>query len=165
MYTDAEIKNRWNLMFERCYKGINKCYSGAAVCSEWENYDNFKEWFLANIYGTKQFKLEIDKDLFGKGKKLYSPDTCCLLPKSVNAIISSCKSRNEYLPGVSRVKNGKYKASINRNGSLKYKIFDSEYDAFNFYKEEKEKSIQILAESYKFLLPEKIYNALINFKL
>ena len=163
MYTDSYIKNRWNLLIDRVNNGTGNAYRDAKICEEWCDYNNFKNWFLQNAYASKQFKLELDKDLFGNGEKLYSPETCCLLPKSLNILLASCKSRNEYLPGVSKTKNGKFVISVVRNTTRVRKVFDTELEAFQEYKKLKKENIVIAAEAYKFLLPERIYKALLEY--
>lgn len=165
MYTDSYIKNRWNLLIDRVNNSTGNSYRDARICEEWFDYNNFKNWFLQNAYASKQFKLELDKDLFGNGDKLYSPETCCLLPKSLNILLASCKSRNQYLPGVSKTKNGKYKISIERNITRVRKVFDTESEAFEEYKKLKKENIAIATEAYKFLLPERIYKALLEFEV
>ena len=163
MYTDSYIKNRWNLLLNRVNNGVGNSYRDTKICEEWLDFNNFKSWFIENSYAGKQFKLEIDKDLFGNGDKLYSPETCCLLPKSLNILLSSCTSRNEFLPGVSLTKSGKYQVSSTRNCTVIKKVFDTQEEAFEEFKRFKKESILIAAEAYKFLLPDRIYKALIEF--
>ena len=40
----------------------------------------------------KNGKMSIDKDLFSRGEKQYSPKTCCFIPMSVN--LSEAGRRN-----------------------------------------------------------------------
>jgi len=64
---------------------------------------------------------QIDKDLLGNGK-LYSPDTCCFLPKSVNSFLVRTSSRNgKGLPvGVYKSK-GRFQAACSHPfGGKKY---------------------------------------------
>lgn len=160
MYTDKDIRNSWNAMTNRCAEGY------ADICDEWKDYANFKEWFLKNVYATKQFRLEVDKDLFSKGKKLYSPETCCLLPKSLNIQLSTCSSKNGLLPGVTyNSKPGTFKARVCRSGIVKERTFPTEEQAFQFYKKEKEENIRIAADAYQFLLPDRTYQALLKIKV
>ena len=160
IYTKKDAKKVWTLMINRCSQGY------AEVCDEWKNYKSFEDWYMNNTYGTKQFRLELDKDLLSKGPKIYSPDTCCLLPKSLNLLLSSCVSRNRLLPGVQyNSKSKTFTATVNRSTITKKKTFKSERDAFEFYKLEKEKNIKIAAEAYSFLLPFNIYKALIEYEV
>lgn len=158
MYTEKDARKIWGLMIRRCSEGYAK------VCDEWKNYSNFKEWYMNNVYGTKQFRLELDKDLFSKGDKVYSPETCCLIPKSINLLIASCTSRNNLLPGVTyNPKSETFTASINFATKINKKTFKTEDEAFQFYKTEKEKVIKTYTEAYSFLLPDRIYKTLMSY--
>lgn len=159
MYTEKDARKIWGLMIRRCSEGYAK------VCDEWKNYINFKEWYFENIYGTKQFKMQLDKDLFSKGQKIYSPETCCFLPQSLNTLLASCTSRNEFLPGVQITRNKTFKAKAVRNITSIEKVFKTEDEAFQFYKHEKEENIRISTEAYSFLLPRKIYMALMGYEI
>ncbi|WP_313132612.1 hypothetical protein [Anaerocolumna sp.] len=159
MYTEKDAKATWNSMINRCANGYAK------VCDEWKSYIKFKQWYFDNVYGTKQFKLQLDKDLFSIGEKIYSPETCCFLPKSLNSLIASCTSRNGLLPGVQLTKANTYKASIGHIGKYSEKVFEAEYEAFEYYKIVKEKHIKIAAEAYEFLLPDRIYKALLEYEI
>ena len=44
-------------------------------------------------------------------------------------------------------------------------LFDTVYEAFNIYKNEKEKYAKELADKYKDKITEKTYNAIINYKI
>ena len=44
---------------------------------------------------------ELDKDILVKGNKIYSPDTCCFVPKEVNTVFTKRQSkRGDYPIGV-----------------------------------------------------------------
>ena len=96
----------WKNMIRRIYNGYGrfaKCYENCVICEEWLDYGVFKNWY-ENQRGCG-LKYELDKDLLGNGK-LYSPETCCLLPRELNRMISDRKTKNRELPtGV--VKSGK----------------------------------------------------------
>lgn len=159
MFTEKDVKRTWKSMMDRCANGYAK------VCEEWNDYSMFSQWYWINIYGSEQFRLELDKDLFSKGEKLYSPDTCCFLPKSINLILASCTSRNKLLPGILHTKSNTFMVQVNHGSIVRKQTFKTEHEAFLFYKDEKEKNIKIVAEAYKFLLPQKIYDALIGYEV
>lgn len=72
-------------------KQLKKIYNGCEVCEEWRYFPKFKEWFNLNyIKGW-----EIDKDVLFKGNKLYSPETCCFLPKEVNSFFTIKRRRKK----------------------------------------------------------------------
>ena len=88
--TEEYIK--WFSMFVRCYdEDYHKkqpTYIGCKVSEEFCNFQNFASWYTHNIYSCK-YPLEIDKDLLYEGNKIYSPKTCCLIPKEINSTINS----------------------------------------------------------------------------
>lgn len=102
---DAEYKvtgclyyRKWTNMLMRCYcksyLNKHKSYAGSSVCEEWLTFTRFKEWLVSNKYNMKD---ELDKDILSSFGLVYSPDTCCLIPKTVNSFL--CKiSKNGDLP-------------------------------------------------------------------
>lgn len=97
---------RWQQMMTRCYQSTdrrNKAYKDATVCEEWHNYSNFKRWYDKNFPVTDNLNrklvydasISLDKDLFRKnGEKIYSPETCCFIPKELNSFITGLKLNN-----------------------------------------------------------------------
>lgn len=77
----------WFSMMSRCYGNEHEylqcSYKGCQVCEEWHNYQNFAKWYEDNFYDYEE-SLELDKDIIKYGNKLYSPETCLFVPKSVN---------------------------------------------------------------------------------
>src|SRR5690554_5252381 len=149
---DSKIYKAWNSMINRCTGTYSfETYKDTTICKEWQDYANFEKWYRNNIYefnGT----LELDKDLFSKNQKIYSPETCCFLPKEINTLISSASSRNRYLPGVSvnvRKKKVSYTATIKIGKKKTTKVFDTQKEAFYFYKDKKEKHIKDTANKYR----------------
>lgn len=103
---------KWSDMLSRCYrKNGAKTYSETYVCEEWLLASNFKAWMEKQDWEGK----ELDKDLLGDGK-LYSPETCCFLPKSVNSFIKH-SSNTTHLPVGVTLHKGRYIARINNRGS------------------------------------------------
>lgn len=93
--TEEYIK--WFSMFVRCYdkkyQEKQPTYIGCSISEEFHNYQNFAEWYAHYKYECA-YPLEIDKDLLYEGNKLYSPATCCLIPKEINTTINS--KRHDY---------------------------------------------------------------------
>lgn len=86
----------WYGMMLRCYKdGGVKSYKDASVCGEWHNYMNFRTWYFQNCDIEHAGYFALDKDLFGNGKKMYSPETCCFLPNEINSTIKGLKRYDE----------------------------------------------------------------------
>ena len=99
-------------------------------------------------------------------KRIYSPKTCCFLPKRINGMLQGKSKRDSDLPvGVVRYRN-KYMSSYNMNNKKSYMgIYDNPYDAFINYKNNKEKSIKTVANEYKEYIPKYIYDALMNYEI
>jgi hypothetical protein len=94
---------KWSNMLERCYSEEyhkkQPTYIGCSVDERWHNFQVFAKWFEENyIEGY-----ELDKDILLKGNKIYSPETCCFVPKEINLLFKGHKNGKIYPPGVNRV--------------------------------------------------------------
>lgn len=92
--------SKWRGMLQRCYsdkyKARQKTYKNCFVCKEWLTFSNFITWME-----TKEWEgCELDKDILGDGK-LYSPETCCFIPKRINLfLVDRSRFRGDYPLGV-----------------------------------------------------------------
>jgi hypothetical protein len=92
-YTKKEY-DIWYHMLNRCYNPNNKYYylyggAGVHVCPRWLGFDNFLEDLRKMDNYDKLMageKYQLDKDILQPGIvcKVYSPDTCRLIPKVQN---------------------------------------------------------------------------------
>ena len=86
----------WQSMLSRCYDpkyhNRNPAYIGCKVCKEWYSLTAFKKWFDKNYIED----YELDKDILIEGNKLYSPDTCCFVPKEINRLFENKPKRYDY---------------------------------------------------------------------
>lgn len=165
----------WNDMIRRCYpitdkdKEKFKAYEGCYVCDEWLNYQNFAKWYELNIYHIDGEVMQLEKDILIKGNKCYSPDTCTFVPRPINNLLIKSNSIRGDLPiGVTLSKKTKkpYRLLCIVNGKQKLLgTFDNINEAFNAYKEFKENYIKEKANEYKDKIPDKVYQALINYKV
>lgn len=77
----------WDSMLRRCYSSKSKAerptYTGCTVCDEWHYFQTFAEWFT-NARRSDHHNLQLDKDLLSPGNKIYSPETCVLIPRNLN---------------------------------------------------------------------------------
>lgn len=173
---ECAVYNIWKKIIERCYcdrfKLHHNTYKDCTVCDEWHNFRNFYSWYKDNYYSVEDEQMEIDKDLLVKNNKIYSPNTCVILPSSLNClIIKSDKARGDLPIGVYyKNENHKYVAQCNTTINNKRKnihigYYDNYIDAFNGYKEFKEGYIKLKAEEFKSFIPNKAYKALINYKV
>lgn len=167
---------RWKSMLKRCY--YDKCqktcptYKGCCVCEEWLNYSNFKKWYDENYYEIENQTMNLDKDILVKNNKIYSPNTCVFVPQNINTLFTkNNKSRGKYPIGVCKPNNSnKFKAQCNTfyNGKSKLKglgYYNTIEDAFNAYKQFKETEIKQMADYYKDKIPDKLYEAMYNYKV
>ena len=88
----------WYSVLSRCYNLKNKKYliygaKGVVVCEEWKCFQNFAAWYEENskwnIFG---YDLQLDKDILFNinhlEQKIYSPETCLLIPAALNGFLA-----------------------------------------------------------------------------
>lgn len=164
--------NVWVSMIGRCYTTNNrprdKSYIGCEVCQDWLTYSNFHNWFYDPNNGyVKGYNL--DKDIISKGNKIYSPSTCCFIPQELNKIFIKRKSqRGEYPIGTCVLPSGRIASRIQlANKQIHLGSFDTVEEAFNAYKNAKERYIRNIAEKYfqEGKITEKVYNALMKYEV
>lgn len=154
----------WHEMIARCYAEAQKekCptyYNIATVCEEWKCYQTFAEWYTNEQYRCDE-RLHLDKDILYPGNKVYSPYTCMLVPQRINSIFTN-KSNNRKLPtGVKKHTQG-YQAEYSGKN---LGIFRTVEQAYEVYATEKENTVKLMAEEYKDIIPDKVYNALYEYK-
>lgn len=170
------IKTRCNIK-EGDILNIRKCYFGASMCQEWiDNPKTFVKWYLEHYYEVEGESMAVDKDLFGNGSKIYSPEHCCILPQGLNTLLTNCKkhyaeeSKDSILPLGVRYsgRTGKYYGEITFTGSertIKLSDWDTKEEAFAEYKVMKQADILMVAAQYKDKIPDYIYDALLKVKV
>lgn len=167
---NPRIYKIWTNLLARCYckkrtSGRDKSYAKVIICDDWLHYDRFEEWYVKNqLMEVNSF---IDKDLLSHECKIYSPNTCVMLPREINNALQrtelNTKSTSLGLPvGVQRTKDGKI-FSVMKHKHLGF--FKNAEQAFNAYKVEKEKYLKYLAEKYKSVISATAYNALLNYSV
>lgn len=167
----TKAHDAWVRMFDRCYS--NKyhenfpSYIGCEVCEEWWNFQNFAQWFYDNYYVIENQSMEVDKDWFVVGNKIYCPENCCIAPNIINTCLSTHdKVKNFKMPiGVSWHKNGSYIARCSFYGKRKTIGYYHDIEkAEQAYWKFKINYIEQLAEEYKKYIPDRLYNAMKDFK-
>lgn len=175
---DANSKcyRTWNHMLERCFSNELKekypTYKDVTVCEEWLNYSNFKIWFDNNYYEIENETMALDKDILAKGNKIYSPYTCVFVPQKINTIFTKNNSnRGNYYIGVTyrpEINNSKpYCASCSDSKGKQVNLgyYKTPEEAFNVYKNNKEKYIKQVADEYKPYIPQKLYDAMYRYEV
>jgi len=161
--------NLWIAMLQRCfdekYKQKYPTYNDVTCSKEWLSMTKFIE-DVSQMRGYGLIGWALDKDILQKGNKLYSKDTCCFVPAEVNQLlVKSDRIRGEYPVGVCFHKaSGKFRAQLKINGRLKHiGLFANPEEAFFAYKAAKEARIKTLAEKWKHLLDERVFQALLKY--
>lgn len=148
-------------MLLRCYVKAERhlAYEDAKVCEEWLNFKVFAEWYDEHYYKIKE-SLQIDKDVKYPGNTIYSPQTCILIPQKINLMFTN-KPNNRGLPnGIVRQGNG-YLAKYNHE---RLGEFDTVEEAYNYQTKRKKEVIVELANEYKNIMPEYVYDIVVGYE-
>lgn len=155
----------WQKILERCYnekyKDKYKSYFMiTSICDEWLNYQNFAKWYCENEYEVDE-RLHVDKDILYPGNKIYSPYHCLLVPQRINMLFTNKKNKRGLPNGIK--KNGnKYYAKYN---SMELGSANTIEEAYELYAKRKKEEIIKVAEEYKEIIPNKVYEALLNYEV
>lgn len=165
----------WNRMLRRCYSKDNTTsspYYGCEVSDFFKNYSYFNAWCseqtgcLSKDQDGKIFAL--DKDILGRGTKLYSPSTCCFVPQEINSLQFNHNTRVNGLPtGVHYdTRTHRYVAQIGSRED--YKFLGRHLlleDAISIRDKEKKMVLKNVAEKYKGEIEDRVYDALCNWEV
>ena len=168
----------WADMHQRVYYAKNdihymtsdiRSYVYASVDERWHNFQVFAEWYYEYLKRLNpNYDYFIDKDIlqFSKRYKVYSPETCCLVPSDINECIAGIYTTVQNLPlGVRLTKDGVYYAFATCIGvSEEYGPFDNLNDASSCAISNKHRMINELAFKYYSdgAITEEVLNALYN---
>jgi hypothetical protein len=91
----------WDSMLRRCYYEpyLKKypTYQGCSVCDDWIYFMTFKAWMETKNWQGK----DLDKDILVESNKVYSPETCRFVDRSLNMFLcDSGATRGEWPLGV-----------------------------------------------------------------
>jgi len=150
----------WRDIIRRCYSSERRprqgSYKNCIVSESWKNYSNFYKWYNNHIYQCRD-KLQLDKDLLSNGKKIYSEETCMIVPYKINRFCVMSK-----VIGATYTKNKKWRSRI---CTTELGIFDKKEDAQRMYLKEKNRLFYELVEDYQSELPTDVYNKLKEVRL
>ena len=170
--THVNIYVTWSLMLRRCYEEktleTRPTYINCSVCEQWHNFQNFAQWYETNYYNVYDEAMVLDKDILIKGNKIYSPETCVFVPNRINILFTNRRLHRGNLPVGCSMHDGKIEVRCCTDKGRKflgYFKLDQVKEAFETYKEFKEKYIKEVAEEYKEHIPIKLYEAMINYKI
>lgn len=164
----TRLYNAWRNLLNRCYNQKYKEYhlyggKGVHVCEHWHNFQNFAKWYGSNI----PERWHMDKDILVEGNLTYSEDTCIGVPAELNSFVTSNISRrgsNNYT-GVYYVREGRWKvASYGTEGKqVIIGYTTTELEGVRLYRKEKVRLAAGLAEKYKGLVDQRVYDYFNNF--
>ena len=173
---DKDVYKLWVRLMERTncatFKSRNPSYLDTSICDEWLNFQNFAEWCEQQpsfrVKDNKGNSYQLDKDILVKGNKVYSTETCCFVPQSINVLLTKNDAKRGKFPiGVNFVESvGKYYAQVNRIGldrGLGY--YETSEEAFEAYKQAKESYIKEVAEKWRGKIDDRVYEALMNWEI
>jgi len=157
--------DKWRTMLRRCYAEEyhvrHPYYIGCTVDPRWHYFMEFRQWLVQEGFVRG---LHLDKDLIIPGNKVYSPETCILVPREINVFTTMNKSTTTLPPGVilNPRKNGKkYIAQIKIFGKQTFLgYYNTVEEAFNAYLKRKSQQAEVLSETVE---SPKVKKALINF--
>lgn len=171
---------KWLAVLSRSYsddfKSKNPTYKDVTCCEEWLYYPNFYKWIHSQenfeVFYFNNESLEIDKDILAKGNKIYSPETCCLVPKRVNELFTKRnKSRGDFPIGV--VWSDSHKSfrsqcwDCTTNKHIMHRGFKTPEEAFYQYKIDKENVIKKVAieEYINNRITQRCYDAMMSYQV
>jgi hypothetical protein len=138
------------------YEGCTVGFKDFAEFADWANYQK----------GYLEDGWHIDKDILGKGRKVYSPDTCVFVPTQINSLFTHNKSNKGIYPvGVAwNKRREKFRASIRVDGIATHiGYYDTPEIAFQAYKTRKEKQVKEVAGRYVGRISDECYLALMKY--
>ena len=168
----------WKHMLRRCFDSSHKEkhpeYKDVNCCEEWLLYENFYEW-LHNQPNFEKWitgiRWAIDKDILVKGNKIYSPETCCLVPQNVNSLFTKRTKLRGNLPIGIGFSDNHYRALCKNpftNKQEKFGYYSTPEDAFYLgYKPYKENIIKQVAQTEfnKGNISRQCYEAMLNYQV
>lgn len=170
-----KIYRIWRAMLQRCYDPyeLNRhpSYIDCYVCNEWLCFQNFAKWWEENVYNCNNECMCLDKDILIKGNKIYSPNTCIIVPERINKLfIRKERKKDKNLPiGVCYYNNNGLMAKISKtrkdNEIVGVFPLDKPFQAFTCYKQAKENYIKQVADEHKDLIPQEVYEALYRYEV
>ena len=170
--------NAWIDMLKRCFmektKDKQPSYKNVECCEEWLNFEVFCDWLHEQPNYDKWktgYRWAIDKDILVKRNKVYSSDTCTLVPQNVNCLFLKREAeRGDYPIGVRYKEGDGFIASCHDPFTDKNEIigyYSTSGKAFSAYKVYKEDIIKQVAEiEYKFgNITKECYQAMMEYEV
>lgn len=154
---------KWANMITRCYSEDRtgfQTYNDVTVCADWHNHQNFADWFYKQE-GCENSAWQLEKDILVLGNRVYSPKTCCLVPRGLNNFVASL---NEDVSGFSlHEHSGLYRAEYHTEGRTKsLGYYKDPENAAAAYKAMKDSLRVVTFDKYKDMLPAHVRDAYVK---
>lgn len=157
----------WLGAMSRCYSDCfqRKCttYEGCTVSKEWHNFQKFAHWYYNQVGWQENYHL--DKDILVKGNKVYSAETCCLVPPEINSLFQVYSIKKSGLPvGVFNHRNNRFKSMVKIDDSEVFLgVYDTIEEAKRAYSSVKNMYVKLKVEKYKGKISDIAYNTIYNY--
>ena len=142
----------WKNMLTRAYyykcKNMQPTYDDVTVCEEWHSFMCFRSWMETQDWKGNH----LDKDILVLGNKVYSPDTCVFVSRTINNFTTDrINHRGEWPLGVHlHKKTGKFRGKCSNpfTGELEHLgLFKSPDQAHQAWKKRKHELACQLADT------------------
>lgn len=151
--SDFKAYRSWYNMLHRVNN--DKCYEQVSICEDWLVFANYKDWYDVQY---KEDGWHLDKDILSNGGGLYSPETCCFLPASVNTFFEKHKKAKGYSFNKRRKK---FEAYCRSNGEYVHLgMFETAEEAREAYLDFKKDLLGKIIEPYRDKITDKVYKAM-----
>ena len=154
-------------MLKRCYDSKfqekRPTYKDCVVEDYLLNFQHMGAWINENYYEVPGEQMCLDKDILYKGNKVYSRETCIFVPHRINTLFTkSDNSRGENPIGVRLNPFGNYQVFCHNGYGKEIYLgtYSTKEEAFQIYKQYKEKIIKEVIDSYEGVIPEPHYSRL-----
>ena len=107
--------------------------------------------------------MHLDKDILCKGNKIYSRGMCIFVPQRINELFTKRDNNRGKEPiGVDQLPSGNYRVqcSDGYGKQIYLGMYSTKEEAFQVYKEYKERVIKEVIDSYEGIIPEPHYSRL-----
>ena len=154
-------------MLRRCYDPKRhereSTYEDCRVEDYLLNFQHMGEWIKNNYYEVPGEKMCLDKDILCKGNKVYSRNTCIFVPERINLLFTKRDNMRGRDPiGVDQLPSGNYEVRCWDGYGKRVNLgtYSSKEEAFQVYKNYKERIIREVIDSYEGKIPEPFYSRL-----
>ena len=166
----------WYNMLKRCYdpkyQEKHPTYKGCRVEDYLLNFQHMGKWIEENYYEVSGEQMCLDKDILCKGNKVYSRETCIFVPQRINLLFTKRDNDRGDCPiGVDQLPSGNYEVRCWDGYGKRVNLgtYSSKEEAFQVYKNYKERIIREVIDSYEGKIPEPFYSrlkkAMYNYKV